>query len=159
MPIANGMPSLLTLPSDLATNSRVPRFQFWWLPRATRRTQENATLATTVTMKSANEEPDEEVQRARSREVLSTGAFVPLGLGCTIPLARGGVHWRGRFPRLPHLGVCMEVSSCRHDWGNPWPLVTEFKLQPLFPPQSQGVGLKVPTFWSWLGLSRHQPPS
>lgn len=43
-------------------------------------------------IKNTNKQPDEEVHRVKSRRVLSTGASVPVELGCTTLLARRHVH-------------------------------------------------------------------
>lgn len=40
--------------------------------------------------------------------------------------------------------VFMEASLHRHDWLNPWPLVTELILQPPPPQGLGGLGLKIP---------------
>ena len=47
-------------------------------------------------IKDTNEQPDEEGHRARSGRMLSTGASVPVELGCATLLAHGCVHQLGR---------------------------------------------------------------
>lgn len=90
------------------------------------------------TIKDTGEEPGEEIHRARSGRVLSTEASVPKEMGCvTLAVWMCSSPWKISIPHT--LGILW-----RH-------------FQPL--PLPGEVGLEIPSFWLWLGLSGGTPPS
>lgn len=58
-------------------------------------------------------QPDEEVNRVKSKKVPCVGASASTGLGYTTFLASGCVQQPGSSPCS--LGICMEAPSCRYD--------------------------------------------
>lgn len=102
-------------------------------------------------IKDTDKRPDVEIHRARSGRVPSTGASVPVQLGCvTLPVS-GCVCQPGSH--TPCFGDFMEASSHRHD-----KLLTPFSA--LLPSQGNGeMELKIPRFKSGFGLSSDWPSS
>ena len=66
-------------------------------------------------MKYTDDQPDEEIHGARSGGVLSTGAFVPMELGCISLPAHGCVLPTWKRAKVHSFGIFMGTSSGSHD--------------------------------------------
>ena len=69
-------------------------------------------------IKDTNEQPDDEIQKLRSRGIPSTGTSVSMEFGLHYPLGTN----RDSL-QTPSFGVFMDGPLCRHNCLNLWPLV------------------------------------
>lgn len=109
-------------------------------------------------IKDRNEQPSEEVHRARSRWILSTGTPVPFEFGMWYPPSTWMHSPTWKLSKVLLLRVFMEVSLHMHDWSNHWPSVINSISSPFPLTVSQTVGLKAPSLQSHGLSSVHQPP-
>ena len=98
-------------------------------------------------LKDTNEQPNQEIHRTKSERVLNTGTSVPIEFGMHHLQRWVLVQQPGSSPNLVLLDCCGGFIT--QAW---WikSLVTESTSIPSPLPRNQGVGLKVPTLYSWL---------
>lgn len=93
---------------------------------------------------------DKETQSTRPGRALSAGASAPVQVGCVTVQTHRCVHPPGGSQILLRLGFYRGLLTWTYQ------LFTLFAA--LFPSLGDGMKLKIPSFYSWLGPSGTQPP-